>query len=179
MAYAVKTLNPTAMYAAGSYLSPIYIAATGHQVQANLARCLHDSWATWTQDIAFQRLTWKYLMWLRLTLLLLGTHYWPIVKGINWWPVDSPHKGPVMWSKWFVVLCLVLFVLQVQFIDMIDLFTHILHSYSTKEGIIEPFRLQWWDNHTISFEERRKPRKIWVKQYLYQSTIVCNSRGIL
>ena len=23
-------------------------------------------------------------------------HYWPIVDGIHWWPVDSFHKGPVM-----------------------------------------------------------------------------------
>ena len=23
-------------------------------------------------------------------------HYWPFVRGIHWWPVDSPHKGPVM-----------------------------------------------------------------------------------
>ena len=22
-------------------------------------------------------------------------HYWPIVRGIHWWPMDSPHKGPV------------------------------------------------------------------------------------
>ena len=20
-------------------------------------------------------------------------HYWPFVRGIHWWPVDSPHKG--------------------------------------------------------------------------------------
>ena len=25
-------------------------------------------------------------------------HHWPFVKGIHWWPVDSPHKGPVMWK---------------------------------------------------------------------------------
>ena len=23
-------------------------------------------------------------------------HYWPFVRGIHQWPVDSPHKGPVM-----------------------------------------------------------------------------------
>ena len=23
---------------------------------------------------------------------------WPFVNGIHWWPVDSPHKGPVMWK---------------------------------------------------------------------------------
>ena len=23
-------------------------------------------------------------------------HYWPFLKGIDWWPVDSPHKGLVM-----------------------------------------------------------------------------------
>ena len=26
------------------------------------------------------------------------SHYWPIVKGIQWWPVDSPHKGTVKWN---------------------------------------------------------------------------------
>ena len=25
-------------------------------------------------------------------------HYRPFVRGIHWWPVDSPHKGPVMHS---------------------------------------------------------------------------------
>ena len=24
--------------------------------------------------------------------------HWPFVKGIHRWPVDSPHKGPVMWK---------------------------------------------------------------------------------
>ena len=24
--------------------------------------------------------------------------YWPFVMGIHRWPVDSPHKGPVMWK---------------------------------------------------------------------------------
>ena len=26
------------------------------------------------------------------------THHWPIVRGIHRWPVDSPHKGPIMHS---------------------------------------------------------------------------------
>ena len=26
-------------------------------------------------------------------------HYWPFVMGINRWPVDFRHKGPVMWSS--------------------------------------------------------------------------------
>ena len=25
-------------------------------------------------------------------------NYWPFVRGIHWSPVDSPHKGPVMWN---------------------------------------------------------------------------------
>ena len=25
-------------------------------------------------------------------------HYWPFVRGIHQWLVDSPHKGPVMWK---------------------------------------------------------------------------------
>ena len=25
-------------------------------------------------------------------------HYWPFVRGIHQWPVDSPHKGPAMWK---------------------------------------------------------------------------------
>ena len=24
--------------------------------------------------------------------------YWPLERGIHWWPVDSPHKGPVTWK---------------------------------------------------------------------------------
>ena len=24
-------------------------------------------------------------------------YYWPFVRGIHLWPVDSPHKGPAMW----------------------------------------------------------------------------------
>ena len=24
--------------------------------------------------------------------------YWPFVRGIQWWPVDSPHKGPMIWK---------------------------------------------------------------------------------
>ena len=27
-----------------------------------------------------------------------GPHYWPIVRGIHWSLVDSPHNGPVMWK---------------------------------------------------------------------------------
>ena len=30
--------------------------------------------------------------------VMLAPHYWPFVRGIHWWPVDSPHKGPVMWK---------------------------------------------------------------------------------
>ena len=25
-------------------------------------------------------------------------YYWPFVRGIHRWPVDSPHKGPVIWN---------------------------------------------------------------------------------
>ena len=25
-------------------------------------------------------------------------HYWPLMRGIHWSSVDSPHKGPVMWK---------------------------------------------------------------------------------
>ena len=28
-----------------------------------------------------------------------GPYYWPFVRGINRWPVDSPHKGPEMWKS--------------------------------------------------------------------------------
>ena len=27
------------------------------------------------------------------------SHHWPFVRGIHWWPVDSPHKGSVMWKS--------------------------------------------------------------------------------
>ena len=29
---------------------------------------------------------------------LKAPHYWPFVRGVHRWPVDSPHKGPVMWE---------------------------------------------------------------------------------
>ena len=29
---------------------------------------------------------------------IIALDYWPFVKGIHWWPVDSLHKGPVMWK---------------------------------------------------------------------------------
>ena len=33
----------------------------------------------------------------RLTTKIFNAlHNWPFVKGIHWWLVDSPHKGPVM-----------------------------------------------------------------------------------
>ena len=25
--------------------------------------------------------------------------YWPFVRGIHWWPVDSPHKEPLVWKE--------------------------------------------------------------------------------
>ena len=29
--------------------------------------------------------------------------YWPFVRGTHWWPVDSSHKGPVMWNEFGLV----------------------------------------------------------------------------
>ena len=26
-------------------------------------------------------------------------HYWPFVRGVHWWPMNSPHKGPVTRKK--------------------------------------------------------------------------------
>ena len=39
-------------------------------------------------DIHDDIITWK-----------LFPCYWPFVRGIHRWPVDSPQKGPVMWSS--------------------------------------------------------------------------------
>ena len=25
-------------------------------------------------------------------------HYWPFAREIHWWPMDSPHNGPVIWK---------------------------------------------------------------------------------
>ena len=30
--------------------------------------------------------------------------YWPFVRGIHWSPLDSPHKGPVMWRAIHVIM---------------------------------------------------------------------------
>ena len=47
----------------------------------------------------------RYVLWLFLTIpheddmtWKWFQHYWPFVTGIYWWPVDSPYKGPIMWS---------------------------------------------------------------------------------
>ena len=29
-----------------------------------------------------------------------GNQYWPFVRGIRRWPVDSPHNGTVLWLVW-------------------------------------------------------------------------------
>ena len=29
-------------------------------------------------------------------IIIVNPHYWPTVRGIHWWPVDSQHKRPVM-----------------------------------------------------------------------------------
>ena len=41
-----------------------------------------------------------------------GTYYWPFVKGIHRWPVDSLHKGPVM-QKAFPCPDLIMFLPEV------------------------------------------------------------------
>ena len=36
--------------------------------------------------------SWDVMTWRRFP------HHWPIVRGINRWPADSPHKRSAMWS---------------------------------------------------------------------------------
>ena len=31
--------------------------------------------------------------------------YWPFVRGIHRWPVNSPHKGPWSWALMFSLIC--------------------------------------------------------------------------
>ena len=31
--------------------------------------------------------------------------YWPFVRGIHWWPVDSPHKGKWRRALMFSLIC--------------------------------------------------------------------------
>ena len=31
--------------------------------------------------------------------------YWPFVRGMHWWPVDSPHKGQWRWAWMFSLSC--------------------------------------------------------------------------
>ena len=55
----------------------------------------HDSYSSglphwhWYDDI----IKWK---WFPL--------YWPFVRGIHWSPVDSPHRGPVIWPLMFSLI---------------------------------------------------------------------------
>ena len=50
--------------------------------------------------ISMRTISQKEAINLRLVLPSLADtqylYYWPFVRGIHWWPVDSPHKGPVM-----------------------------------------------------------------------------------
>ena len=36
-----------------------------------------------------------------------GAHRWPIVRGTYRWPLDSLHKGPVMWKLFHVIPLLI------------------------------------------------------------------------
>ena len=61
-----------------------------HWLGANLAL-----WLVWKCPEAFSLhhdddITWKCF-----------PHNWPFVRGIHWSPVDSPHKGPVIWALIF------------------------------------------------------------------------------
>ena len=51
-------------------------------------------------------------------------HYWPFVRGIHRWPVNSPHKGPGARKK-----------IPVDDVIMVSLiFTHMLQNYFTGTG---------------------------------------------
>ena len=41
--------------------------------------------------------------------VIKGKHfprYWLFVRGIHWWPVNSPHKGQWRWAVMFSLICL-------------------------------------------------------------------------
>ena len=43
---------------------------------------------------------WQYVLFMHDEVMIwkLFLHYWPFVRRIQWPRVDSPQKGPVMWS---------------------------------------------------------------------------------
>ena len=57
----------------------------------------HDIW----KSLALQLFGQK-LVQVSITESNEVLHYWPLVRGIHWWPVNSPHKGSVIWK---VFLC--------------------------------------------------------------------------
>ena len=52
----------------------------------------NSSAPNWT--ISHDDIKWKHLL-----------HYWPFVKGIHWWSVDSPHKGQWHGALMFSLIC--------------------------------------------------------------------------
>ena len=58
-------------------------------------------------------------------------HIWPFVRGIHWWPVDSPHKGPVMFlccQSAQVVEQTVEWVVILDTMTLVWCYNHVLHD---------------------------------------------------
>ena len=58
------------------------------------------------------------------------------VGGIHWWPVNSPHKGPVT-LKMFPFDDVIMIEVMLSFV--VDLCNHILQGCFTGIGVIERF----------------------------------------
>ena len=71
----------------------------------------HDiHWSTTHEDVRpWKRFPhyWLFVKGNKLTIametLSALLNYWPFVKGIHRWPMDSPHKAPVI--VWFCICC--------------------------------------------------------------------------
>ena len=50
-------------------------------------------WVPWHPHSPVSRL---FVQQLKIKWKIKALHHWPFVMGIHRWPVDSPHKGPVM-----------------------------------------------------------------------------------
>ena len=54
------------------------------------------TWVSWyVKSLAYQLFVQQFVK-ADLKEKINALHYWSFVRGIHWWPVDSPHKGPVI-----------------------------------------------------------------------------------
>ena len=61
------------------------------------ARYNDVTWASWRLKSPVTRLFWQFVQAINKGHIK-GVYYWhvKVAKGIQWWPVDSPHKGTIM-----------------------------------------------------------------------------------